>query len=66
MVITFKDGEAMLYSIDAKNILQQRRQGEKEKKENLIILKHQEMIKFSFFSFSPCRRCSRMFFASIE
>lgn len=37
MVITFKDGEAMLYSIDAKNILQQRRQGEKEKKENLII-----------------------------
>lgn len=36
MTITFKDGEAMLYSIDAKNILQQQ-EGGKEKNENLFI-----------------------------
>ena len=37
MTITFKDGEAILYSIDAKNILQQQQEGEKEKNGNLII-----------------------------
>jgi hypothetical protein len=37
MMITFKDGEAMLYSIDAKNILPQQPEGEKEKNENLIV-----------------------------